>query len=124
MKRYAEKVRRVRERGIDDNHAADAIKAAVSGMTAVGVPIAAVVYSGSVVGLSAAGITSGLAALGLGLGMVPGIGVAILSVPPPSWGSITCSTRGVRGRRSSTVASASGRPSSPWRTCRRPSTSS
>jgi uncharacterized tellurite resistance protein B-like protein len=78
MQRYAEEVRRIRERGIDDNHAADAIKAAVSGMTAVGVPIAAVVYSGSVVGLSAAGITSGLAALGLGAGMIPGIGVAIL----------------------------------------------
>jgi hypothetical protein len=78
MQRYAEEVRRIRERGIDDNHAADAIKAAVSGMTAVGVPITAVVYSGSVVGLSAAGITSGLAALGLGAGMMPGIGVAIL----------------------------------------------
>lgn len=77
MERYAEEVRRVRERGIDDNHAADAVKAAVSGMTAVGVPIAAVVYSGSVVGLSAAGITSGLAALGFGMGMIPGIGVAI-----------------------------------------------
>ncbi len=78
MERYAEEIRRIRERGIDDNHAADALKTAVSGMTAVGVPIAAVVYSGSVVGLSAAGITSGLAALGLGLGMIPGIGVAIL----------------------------------------------
>lgn len=78
MERYAEEVRRVRERGIDDNYAADAVKSAVSGMTAVGIPIAAVVYSGSVVGLSAAGITSGLAALGLGLGMIPGIGVAIL----------------------------------------------
>ena len=59
-------------------HAADVAKSAVSGMTAVGIPIAAVVYSGAVVGLSAAGITSGLAALGLGLGMIPGIGVAIL----------------------------------------------
>ena len=78
MERYAEEVRRIRERGIDDSHAADALKTAVSGMTAVGVPIAAVVYSGSVVGLSAAGITSGLAALGLGLGMIPGIGIAIL----------------------------------------------
>ena len=78
MERYAEEVRRIRERGIDDNHAADAVKAAVAGMTAVGVPIAAVVYSGAIVGLSAAGITSGLAALGLGLGMVPGIGVAIV----------------------------------------------
>ena len=78
MEHYAKEVRRIRERGIDDNHAADVVKAAVSGMTAVGVPIAAVVYSGSVVGLSAAGITSGLAALGFGSGMIPGIGVAIL----------------------------------------------
>lgn len=51
---------------------------------AVGVPVAAVYLSGSVVGLSAAGITSGLAALGLGgiLGlssMVTGIGVAIIA---------------------------------------------
>lgn len=50
---------------------------------AVGVPIAAVYMTGSVAGLSAAGISSGLAALGLGgvLGfssMVTGIGVAIL----------------------------------------------
>ena len=50
----------------------------------VGVPVAAVYLSGSVTGLSAAGITSGLAALGLGgvLGlsaMVTGIGVAIVA---------------------------------------------
>ena len=49
----------------------------------IGVPIAAVYVSGSVVGLSAAGITSGLAWLGLGglLGlssMLTGIGVVIL----------------------------------------------
>lgn len=50
---------------------------------AVGVPIAAVYLSGSVVGMSAAGMTSGLATLGLGgiLGfssMATGIGVAVL----------------------------------------------
>jgi hypothetical protein len=50
---------------------------------AVGVPIAAIYLSGSAVGLSAAGVTSGLAALGLGgvLGlssMVSGIGAAII----------------------------------------------
>lgn len=50
---------------------------------ALGVPIAAVYLSGSVIGLSAAGITSGLAWLGLGgvLGlssMLTGIGVVIL----------------------------------------------
>lgn len=52
--------------------------------TAVGVPLAAVYFSGSVIGLSAAGITSGLAAIGLGglLGlsaMVTGIGVVIVA---------------------------------------------
>ena len=46
-------------------------------LVATGVPIGAVAVSGSVFGLSAAGITSGLAALGLGLGMVPGIGAAV-----------------------------------------------
>jgi len=50
---------------------------------AVGVPLAAVYLSGSVVGMSAAGLTSGLATLGLGgvLGfssMATGIGVAVL----------------------------------------------
>jgi len=50
---------------------------------AVGIPITAVYLSGSVVGLSAAGITSGLGALGLGgvLGlssMVTGIGAVVL----------------------------------------------
>ena len=50
---------------------------------AVGVPLAAVYLSGSVIGMSAAGLTSGLATLGLGgfLGfssMATGIGVAVL----------------------------------------------
>ena len=51
--------------------------------TAAGVPVAAIYLSGSVTGLSAAGITSGLATLGLGgvLGlssMVTGVGVAVV----------------------------------------------
>ena len=50
---------------------------------AVGIPLAAVYMSGSVVGLSAAGITSGLAGLGLGgifglSSMVTGIGAVLL----------------------------------------------
>ncbi len=50
---------------------------------AVGIPIAAIYFSGSVLGLSAAGVTSGLATLGMGglLGfssMVSGIGVVVL----------------------------------------------
>lgn len=50
---------------------------------AVGVPIVAVYFSGSVVGLSAAGITSGLAALGFGgllrlSSMTTGVGTVII----------------------------------------------
>lgn len=65
----------------------DALKKSVKELTAkasaVGVPIAAVYLSGSVVGMSAAGMTSGLATLGLGgvLGfssMATGLGVAVL----------------------------------------------
>lgn len=75
---FVSQARRIRIRGVDDNVAEKAMKSAASGLTAVGVPIAAVYFSGSVMGLSAAGVTSGLAALGLGLGMVPGIGIAIV----------------------------------------------
>lgn len=81
IKRFIQKVREIRVRGLDDNYAADAIKTAAAGLSAVGVPVAAVWFSGSVIGLSAAGITSGLAGLGalIGIGgMIPGIGVAIL----------------------------------------------
>lgn len=53
----------------------DLIGEAISNMASVGIPVSAVAASGSVIGLSAAGITSGLAALGLGLGMVGGLGV-------------------------------------------------
>ena len=75
---FVQEAKRIQREGLDDNDAEKAIKSAVSGLTAVGVPIAAVYFSGSVIGLSAAGITSGLAALGLGLGMVGGIGVVVL----------------------------------------------
>lgn len=70
-----------------DDFSDDALKRSMKELTAkagaVGVPIAAVYLSGSVVGMSAAGISSGLATLGLGgvLGfssMATGIGVAVL----------------------------------------------
>ncbi len=79
MIRFVEEAARISKNGKDDAAAADALKNAVQGLGAVGVPIAAIYLSGSVIGLGAAGITSGLAALGLGLGMVPGIGVCILA---------------------------------------------
>jgi hypothetical protein len=75
---FVKESNRVQREGVDNNYAEKTIKNAISGLSAVGIPIAAVYFSGTVVGLSAAGITSGLAALGLGFGMVPGIGVAVL----------------------------------------------
>ncbi len=70
-----------------DDFSDDALKRSMKELTAkagaVGIPIAAVYLSGSVVGMSAAGISSGLATMGLGgvLGfssMATGIGVAVL----------------------------------------------
>lgn len=68
---------------LDDDQIVAHAKELAAKASAVGIPIAAVYLSGSVVGLSAAGVTSGLASLGLGgvLGlssMVTGIGVAVL----------------------------------------------
>ncbi len=83
---FIQKMREIRARGLDDNQAAEAVKTAAAGLSSVGIPIAAVYFSGSVIGLSAAGITSGLAALGLGFGMVPGIGVAVLAGAGIFWG--------------------------------------
>jgi hypothetical protein len=75
---FVKEGRRVLREGLDGNAAELVMKNASAGLAAVGVPIAAVYFSGTVIGLSAAGITSGLAALGLGLGMIPGIGVCII----------------------------------------------
>lgn len=67
----------------NDSEIAKSMKDLAAKATAVGVPMAAIYLSGSVVGVSAAGLTSGLATLGMGgilgfSGMVTGIGVAIL----------------------------------------------
>lgn len=66
-----------------DDQVVNALKLLSAKAAAVGTPLAAVYLSGSVVGMSAAGLTSGLATLGMGgmLGlssMATGIGVAIL----------------------------------------------
>lgn len=68
---------------LDDTAIEKNLKELGSKATGIGVPIAAVYISGSVLGLSAAGMTSGLATLGMGgfLGlssMATGIGVAVL----------------------------------------------
>ncbi|MCP9826986.1 TerB family tellurite resistance protein [Synechococcus sp. L2F] len=63
------------------------IKESAASLAGAGVPIAAVAASGSVFGLSAAGITSGLAALGalVGGGMLAG---TVLVVPAIAVGSV------------------------------------
>ncbi|NLK66553.1 MAG: hypothetical protein GX282_03665 [Campylobacteraceae bacterium] len=68
---------------LDDDKIKSLFKDVAARASSVGVPLGALYMSGSVVGFSAPGITSGLAALGMGglLGfssMVTGIGVAIL----------------------------------------------
>jgi len=60
---------------VDDNVIRENASKLASTAAAVGAPIAAVYISGSVVGLSASGITSGLATLGLGMGMTGGLAI-------------------------------------------------
>lgn len=54
------------------------IKESVATLAGIGIPIGAIATSGSVFGLSAAGISSGLAFLGVGFGMLAG---AVVVVP-------------------------------------------
>jgi len=60
---------------LDDDAIKKNAKELASKAAAAGVPLAAVYISGSVIGMSAAGITSGLAALGMGMGMTGGLAV-------------------------------------------------
>ncbi len=59
----------------DDDTIKRNVKELAAKSAAAGVPLAAVYISGSVIGMSAAGITSGLAALGMGMGMTGGLAV-------------------------------------------------
>jgi hypothetical protein len=51
---------------------------ALARLAAVGVPVSAAILSGSVQGLSSAALASGLAAMGLGLGVAGGVGVCVI----------------------------------------------
>ncbi|AMR67332.1 hypothetical protein A0T30_13525 [Aquipseudomonas alcaligenes] len=68
---------------VTDDQIVSALKLLSAKAAAIGTPLAAVYLSGSVIGMSAAGLTSGLATLGMGgllglSGMTTGIGVAVL----------------------------------------------
>ena len=52
IEKYVREVLKVRVRGIEDNVAIEGLKAAVAGLGAVGVPLAAVYFSGAVVGFT------------------------------------------------------------------------
>lgn len=58
---------------LDDSAIEKNAKELASKAAAAGAPLAAVYISGSVIGMSAAGITSGLATLGMGMGMTGGL---------------------------------------------------
>lgn len=60
---------------LDDNAIKKNAKELSAKAAAAGAPLAAVYISGSVIGMSAAGITSGLATLGMGMGMTGGLAV-------------------------------------------------
>ncbi|PRY65572.1 hypothetical protein B0H98_10296 [Vreelandella songnenensis] len=75
--------RKILDRKYDDKAIARSVKELSAKAGAIGVPLGAVYLSGSVMGLSAAGMTSGLATLGMGgvLGlssMATGIGAAVI----------------------------------------------
>lgn len=75
--------RKMLDENYDDNAIEKSVKELAAKAGAVGVPLGAVYISGSVMGMSAAGLTSGLASMGMGgaLGlssMATGIGVAVL----------------------------------------------
>lgn len=75
--------RKIFDDDADDSSLETGFRNIASGAVAVGVPLAALYFSGSVIGLGATGITSGLAALGLGgvfglSSMATGIGAVIL----------------------------------------------
>uniref|UniRef100_UPI0039B116FD hypothetical protein n=1 Tax=Psychrobacter glacincola TaxID=56810 RepID=UPI0039B116FD len=83
IKQAIQNDRAVLEDETTDSEIVENMKKLSMNAAAVGTPLAAIYISGSVMGLSAAGITSGLATLGMGgllgmSGMVTGIGVVVL----------------------------------------------
>jgi len=63
------------KKNLDDGTIKKNLKELSAKAAAAGTPLAAVYISGSVMGMSAAGITSGLATLGMGMGMTGGLAI-------------------------------------------------
>ncbi len=86
IKSIQEKLNKIKDIPSNSERVAQVIKDSAANLAAAGVPIAAIAASGSVFGLGAAGITSGLAALGalVGGGMLVG---AVIVVPAIAFGA-------------------------------------
>lgn len=70
-----------KSRKIDNSPISEVLAGALGGGAGIGIGFAALYYGGSVVGLSAAGITSGLAAAGGIIGGGMAAGIAVLAAP-------------------------------------------
>lgn len=77
IEEFVWEVRHIREEGLDDDQQVERIKDAASALSAVGVPGAALYFSGSLIGLGAKGLLGALAAAGLTAGLLPGIGLFV-----------------------------------------------
>ncbi len=77
IEEFVWEMREIRARHLSDEATVAAVKEAAEQLGSAGVPSSAIYYSGSFVGLGTTGVLAGLAALGLGLGLVPGLGVAV-----------------------------------------------
>lgn len=83
LKKSIDNDRRIYDPSIDDKGLSTGFSEVIAGAGSVGIPVAALYFSGAVTGLGATGITSGLASLGFGgvLGfssMATGLGVLLL----------------------------------------------
>ncbi len=83
LKKSIDNDKRIYDPSIDDKGLSTGFSEVIAGAGSVGIPVAALYFSGAVTGLGATGITSGLASLGFGgvLGfssMATGLGVLLL----------------------------------------------
>lgn len=86
IKSLQENLYKIKDEPSNSERIKQVVKDSAAKLAGVGVPVAAIAASGSVFGLSAAGLTSGLAALGalVGGGMVAG---AVIVVPAIAFGA-------------------------------------
>jgi len=75
IEEFVWEVRELREQELSEEELSKAVASATNDLWASGVPRESVGFSGSFVGLGSA--LAGLAAAGLGLGLIPGLGIAV-----------------------------------------------